>query len=77
MDVPTVFADQKIRRVKCCPGTAIVSPHYPMKNLAELALDREDAIRPDWFAEWHCELRRHATHLVERPPWMNPHIPVA
>ena len=38
LDGPTVFAGQKTKRVQCYPGTAVVNPDYPMKNLAELAL---------------------------------------
>ena len=74
LDVPTVFAGQKTKRVQCYPGTAVVNPDYPMKNLAELALSWEDGIRPDRFADWYRELRHHASELVDRPPRMNPHI---
>ena len=74
LDVPTVFAGQKTKRVQCYPGTAVVNPDYPMKNLAELALSWDDGIRPDRFADWYRELRHHASELVDRPPRMNPHI---
>ncbi len=74
LDGPTVFAGQKTKRVQCYPGTAVVNPDYPMKNLAELALSWEDGIRPDRFADWYREPRHHASELVDRPPRMNPHI---
>ena len=74
LDLPTVFAGQKTKRVQCYPGTAVVNPEYPMKNLTELKLSWEDGIRPYQFAEWYRELRRHVSDLVDRPSRMNPHI---
>ncbi len=74
LDVPTVFASQRTKRVHCNRGTAVVNPDYPMKSLAELALSWEDGIRPGRFAEWYRELRRHASDLVDRPPRMNPQV---
>ena len=69
-----MFAGQKTKRVKCYRGKAMVNPEYPMRNLAEFALYWEDGIRPERFAEWYRELHRHASHFVDRPPRMNPHI---
>ena len=72
LDVPTVFASQRTKRVHCNRGTAVVNPNYPMKRLADLALSWEDGIRPGRFAEWYRGLRRHASDPVDRPPRMNP-----
>ena len=74
LDVPTVFASQRTKRVHCNRGTAVVNPNYPMKRLADLALSWEDGIRPGRFAEWYRGLRRHASDPVDRPPRMNPQV---
>ena len=74
LDVPTVFAGQKTKRVHCYRGKAVVNPDYPMKNLAELVLSWEEGIQPGRFAEWYRELRRHSSDHVDRPPRMNPHV---
>ena len=74
LDVPTVFSDQKTKRVQCYPGTAFVNPEYGMKNLTELALSWEEGIQPGRFAEWYRELRVHDSESLDRPPRMNPHI---
>ena len=74
LDVATVFAGQKTKRVRCYPGTAVVNPDYPMKNLAELTLSWEDGIRPNRFAEWYRELHRHISDLADRPSRKNPYL---
>ena len=74
LDVPTVFAGQKTKRVQCYPATAVVNPEYPMKNLAELALSSADGIRPARFAEWYRELRSHDSEVADRSPRKNPHL---
>ena len=57
LDVSTVFAGQKTKRIQCFPGTASVNPEYEMKNLAKIALSWEDGIYPGRFAEWYREFR--------------------
>ncbi len=74
LDVPTVFAAQKTKRIHCYRGAAVVNPEYPMKNLAEIALSREQGIRPDQFRNWYRDMRRHTPKPVDRPPWMNPQL---
>lgn len=74
LDVSTVFAGQKTKRVQCYRGSVVVNPEYEMKNLSELTLSREDGIQPDRFAEWYRVLRRHEEKLVDLPSRMSPQI---
>ena len=74
LDVPTVFASQKTKRVQCFPGSAIVNPKYGMESLSDFALSWEDGIKPNWFAEWYRELRHQDRELVDHPPGTSPQI---
>ena len=74
LDTPAVFGGQRTKRVRCYQGLAIASPEYPMKNLAELALSREQGIRPGRFSDWYRQLRLHASELADSPTRMNPQI---
>lgn len=72
LDVSTVFAGQKTKRIRCLRGTASINPEYNMKNLAKIALSWEDGVHPGRFAEWYRELwlkgRKHYGDSTRRSP---------
>lgn len=74
LDVRSVFAGQKTKRIRCVPGTAYINPEYEMKNLGKVMLSWEGGIRPSRFAEWYRDLRLQAKELYDNSPRRNPQV---
>lgn len=74
MNTPTVFSNQKTKRVHCYPRVTCVNPEYEMKSLSEATLSWEAGVKPGNFAEWYSELRRHNKELNITGSRMSPMI---